>query len=85
MRRLPLVSSFHDPRDIKKIISKYNKYSIKIKYSKERVGDMKRSFAKSNKIKKELNWNLKTDLKNGLMKTSTLEELLPDSFGPENL
>ena len=54
---------------IKKIISKYNKYAIKVKYSKERVGDMKRSFAKSNKIKKELNWNLKTDLKNGLMKT----------------
>ena len=41
---------------MKKVLTRYNKYSISVKYSKQRIGDMKRNFAKSNKINKELGW-----------------------------
>ena len=54
---------------MKKVLTRYNKYSISVKYSKQRIGDMKRNFAKSNKINKELGWKSKIELKSGLKKT----------------
>jgi len=53
---------------LKDIYKNYDK-KVYIKYQKERLGDMKKNYAKPNKIIKSLNWNPRISLSDGLKTT----------------
>ena len=51
------------------IFKKYKINTINIEYAKERVGDILKNYSSISKIKKELKWKNKIDLKRGLEET----------------
>ena len=51
------------------IFKKYKINTINIEYAKERVGDILKNYSSISKIKKELKWKNKIDLKQGLEET----------------